>query len=88
LLEDVEDGDLRTAGSGRQKTGEDAHRGGFSGAIRAKKTNDLPFFHLEGDVIDGERTGVSLRQTFDFNHSESLAEILRTCRKEASGDAG
>jgi hypothetical protein len=44
----------------------------------------LPLFHLEGNVIDGERARVSLRQTFDFNHRESLAEYSEPAEKEAS----
>src|SRR6266704_1580161 len=62
------------SGRGRQEAGEHAHRSGLAGAVWTQKTNDLPLFHLEGDVIDGQSAGVSLRQTFDFNHSESLAE--------------
>ena len=71
LFQDVETGHVGRTRRGRQEAGEDAHRGGLPGAVRTEKTNDLAFFHLEGDVIDGDRTSVSLRQTFDFNHSES-----------------
>jgi hypothetical protein len=69
------------AGCGRQEAGQDAHRGGLPGAVRAKKTNDLSLLNLEGNVIDGERTRVSLRQTFDFNHRESLAENSEPAEK-------
>jgi hypothetical protein len=45
----------------------------------------LSLFHLEGDIIDGHSTGVSLRQTFDFNHSESLAEYSEPAKTRGIG---
>ena len=39
----IETGDVRRAGRGRQEAGEDAHRGGLPGAVRAEKADDLPF---------------------------------------------
>ena len=87
LLEDIETGHVRLARGGGQEAGEDAHSGSLSGPVGSEKANNLAFFHLEGDVIDGDGTSVSLRQTFDFNHSESQP-INSERAKGASGDAG
>ena len=40
--------------------------GGFTGAVGSEKPDDLPFFHLEGDVIHRDVACVSLRKAFDF----------------------
>ena len=60
VLQHVEAGDGGLAGRGREEAGEDAHRGGFPGAVRAEEADDLALFHLEGDVVYGDSTCVSL----------------------------
>ena len=60
VLQHVEAGDGGLAGGGREEAGEDAHRGGFPGAVGAEEADDLALFHLEGDVVYGDSTCVSL----------------------------
>ena len=60
VLQHVEAGDGGFAGRGREEAREDAHRGGLTGAVGAEEADDLSFFHLEGDVVYGDSTGVSL----------------------------
>ena len=56
----VEAGDVGRARRGRQEAGEDAHRGRLSGAVGAQKADDLPLFHLKGDVVYRDIASVSL----------------------------
>jgi hypothetical protein len=70
LFLDVETGDLGTAARRGEEAGENAHRSGFAGSVRAKKTNDLAFLDLEGDVIHGNVARVPFSEAFYFDHSE------------------
>ena len=60
ILQYIEAGDRGLAGRRREKAGEHAHRGRLPGAVRAKETYDLALFHLEGDVVYGDSTCISL----------------------------
>jgi hypothetical protein len=63
---DVETSDAGDAGRGGHKSGEDAHGGGFAGAIGAEKAEDFAFVHGEGNVIDGGLIAVGLGEIFYF----------------------
>ena len=69
MLEDIETGDTHFARAGREKAGQDAHRGGFSGTVLAEESDDFALAHFEGNVFDSDVTCVSLGQAFDFNHN-------------------
>jgi len=58
-----------------QDSGEDAHRGGLAGAVRAQKAEDLPRLHLEADIIDRFQLPVALHQVLDFDHELQLLEL-------------
>ena len=62
LLHDVEAGDIAVPAVGRQEAGENAHGGGFPGAVRAEEADDLPLFHFKGDIVDSDVACVSLRR--------------------------
>ena len=68
LLEDVEAGHVGGAIGGRKKAGEDAHGGGFPGAVGAQETHDLPLLNFKRDVIHRDSAGVSLREVLNRNH--------------------
>ncbi|MEI9892578.1 MAG: hypothetical protein WDN28_01310 [Chthoniobacter sp.] len=70
LLEDVEPGNGRASGGGRQIAGEDLHRRALARAIRPEKANDFAFFHLEVEAVDRGDARVSLGEVFDFDHGE------------------
>ena len=53
---------------GRQEAREDAHGGGLPGAVWPEKAHDLPLFDLERDIVYSDSAGVSLGETFDFDH--------------------
>ena len=77
----VEAGDVGCARGGRKKAREDAHRGGFAGAVRTEKPDDLAFFDFERNIVDRDSTGVSLGETLDFNHmlcprSEQMTDVI------------
>ena len=72
LIDDIETGHAGFAFGGREEAGEDAHRGGFAGAVLAEETDDLSLIHFKGDVVDRDMACVSLGQTFDFNHMYCL----------------
>ena len=76
LLNDIETGHAGFARSRGQEAGEDAHRGGFSGAVLAEKPNDFALADFEGNVFDRYIASVSLGQTFDFDHRGSLNSIV------------
>jgi hypothetical protein len=69
VFQDVETADAGGSRGGRQKARKDAHRGGFTGAVGAEKTDDLSFIDLERDIVDSDSAGVSLGKTLDFNHN-------------------
>ena len=78
---------LAVPDGGREEAGEDAHRGGLAGAVGAEKADDLSFFDFEGDVVDSDSTGVSLGQTFDFDHIDvpdqtDVVDDIRANRRE------
>ena len=60
LLETSKPATLAVPAGGREEAGEDAHRGGLPGAVRAEEADDLALFHLEGDVVYRDSTCVSL----------------------------
>ena len=69
FLEDIEPGHGGGARGGWQKAGQDPHGGGFAGAVRPQKADDLALLHLEGNVVHSDSAGVSLGQTLYFDHS-------------------
>ena len=42
---------------GRKETGENAHGGGFPGAVGAEKAHDLALLHFERDVVHRQQCG-------------------------------
>ena len=60
---------MRGAFRRRHEAGKYAHRRRLARAIWPKEANDLPFFDLERDVVNRDVAGVSLGETFDFDHS-------------------
>jgi hypothetical protein len=68
LIEDIETSHAGLSRGGREKAGEDAHRGGFPSPIFAEKADDFALAYFEGYVFDRDMTSVSLGQAFDFNH--------------------
>src|SRR5579863_206900 len=66
--EDVEAVDEHGAGSRRHKAGDDAHRGGFAGAVGSEKAQNLAAFGAKGDPFDGEEIAVGLAQVLDVDH--------------------
>jgi hypothetical protein len=87
VFDHVKTGDISGTRGWRQEAGEHAHRGGLAGAIGAEKTDDLPFFDLEGDVVDSDSTSVSLGESLDFYHmlcpgSEQMTDVISdACRR-------
>ena len=67
LREHVEPGHPRGAGGRRHETRQDAHGRGFAGAVRPEKTDDFAAADRKGQSPHGGVTGVSLRQTMNFN---------------------
>src|ERR1022692_209106 len=57
ILEDIEPGHRRGAGSRRKEASEDPHGGGLAGAVRPQKTDDLALLHLEGKVVKCGQAG-------------------------------
>ena len=72
LFEDVEARHVRRSRRGWQEACQDAHGGGFSGAVRTQETYDLALGNLEGNVVDGDSACVSLGKAFDRYHSWAL----------------
>jgi hypothetical protein len=68
LLQHIETGHGGSAGGGRQKARQYAHRRGLARAIRPEKTDDLPFLYFEGNVVDSHRACVSLGKAFNRDH--------------------
>ena len=60
VLEHVEAGDIGRSRRGRQEAGQDPHGGGLPGAIGPEEADDLPLFDFKGDIVYGDRAGVSL----------------------------
>ena len=49
---DIEAGDACGAAGGGHEARQDAHRGGFPGAVGTEKTEDFALIYFEGDMID------------------------------------
>ena len=59
---------------GGQIAGHDIHRGGFSGAVRPQKAEDLAVLHREAQVVHRVVVPVSLHQIFDLDHTNNLLQ--------------
>jgi len=69
LLENVALGNLHAPGRGGHVAGEDLHRRALARPIGPQKTHDLPFRHLEADVVHGCEGAVFLCQVLDADHA-------------------
>src|ERR1700728_1286334 len=69
MLENVEASHVAGTSGGRQKAGQNPHRGGFTGAVRPQESNDLALLDFKGNVVHGDSACVSLGQSLYFNHS-------------------
>ena len=66
------------AGTGVQKPRNGIQNGGFSGAVRPDKGNDLALVHLEGNALDGVDAAVVDVKITDFQHfCHGYASFLR-----------
>ena len=52
----------------RDEAGEDAHRRGFSGAVRAQKADDFPSLHFEIDLVERTERPEALREIVRVDH--------------------
>ena len=77
--------DAGLATGGMQQTGEHLERGGFAGAVRAEKTDDLAGLDGEADLLDGVDIGILAAEktahrraeaAFAFGHLVGLAELF------------
>ena len=71
LVEDVEAGDDGLAFGGRHVAGQNPHRRGLAGAVRAEEAEDLPALDAEADVVDRRKSSVPLREVLDLDHKSS-----------------
>lgn len=60
--------DLNGAAAWWHEAGDDLHGRGFSGAIRAEKSDDFTSADLEIDAVDRLLATVNLREFFDCDH--------------------
>ena len=72
LLENIEAGDGGATGSRRHEAGQNSHRRGLAGAVRAEKAHDFAFADLEIQIFDRGMPGVAFGEIFDFNHFEII----------------
>jgi hypothetical protein len=54
-----------------KKSGQDVHRGRFSGAVRTQKAQDFALVDRKGDIVDRQDITVVLHQVAYFNHAFS-----------------
>ena len=90
VLQHVESSDVGSTRGWRQEARQDAHRGGFAGAVGAEKADDLSFFDLERDVVDSDSTSVSLGETLDFYHMlcprlEQMTDVISDVSRRLPG---
>ncbi len=65
--------------TGCQIAGDDIHCSGFSGAVGTQETVNLPFLHLEGQMIHSHMIPIPLGQIGHFNHDSTSFRHLRGC---------
>ena len=58
--------DQSAPGGGRQQSAQHADGRGFSGSVRAQKSEDLPLADLQGNVIDGDERAEGFYQSIRF----------------------
>ena len=68
LLANVEPGDRRPAGAGRQEPGEHAHQCGLAGPVRPEKRDDLTLGNRERGVVDRHERPVILAEAVRLDH--------------------
>lgn len=68
FFEDVVTADFHPAAGGGQTAGEDIHGRGFTGAVGAEKTIDMPFFNGKGQIIHCQKIPIVFGQMFYLNH--------------------
>ena len=59
--------DERDAGGGWEVAGEDAHGGGFAGAVGAEEAEDFAAPHGEAEVVDRRVASVGFHEVLDFD---------------------
>ena len=51
------------------ESGDDSHRGGFTGAVRAEESENLAFLDLERDAFDCYFCRIAFREVFNCDQS-------------------
>jgi len=82
LLEHVESRHDRLAVRRRHEPGQDSHRRGLPGAVRAEKAENLAALDAERDVFDGRHPAVAFREVLDLDHRCDSRKMAPTRRRQ------
>src|SRR5262249_48632671 len=63
------------------------HRGRLARSVRADKSEHVPLFELQIDLVDGDQVAVALGQLVGFNHGRILEAEGPACQGPIFGSA-
>jgi hypothetical protein len=63
---------------GTSYLGDDADKGGFTGAVRPQQTEDTPYRDLKAHVIEGRVVGVGFTYAVNFKNAQSRNPLILT----------